>query len=266
MATGYYDYHQPRQADIPGIQNFTGNLVHPQHWPADLDYKDKNVVIIGSGATAITLLPNIARDAGHVTMLQRSPTYILSVQNEDLVEKMIWFLFPKVLAQKLIRFKWIFIPLVLVNFCRAFPRLARKLLMALTARELPKDMPLEPNFTPKYNPWEQRLCLCPDSDFYERIRSGEADVKTDAISNVTETSIQLKSSDELHPDIIITATGLNLLIAGGIKIIVDGSEYHIGDNFLWKYAMMGNLPNAAFAFGYVDASSSGLLEQTLPLN
>ncbi|CAP97010.1 hypothetical protein E8E15_001170 [Penicillium rubens] len=254
LGTGYYDYHQPLQADIPGIRNFTGTLVHPQYWPTGLNYKDKKVVIIGSGATAITLLPNVAKDAGHVTMLQRSPSYILSVSNEDLVEKLIRLLFPKVLARKLIRFKWIIVPLVLVNFCRRFPRLARKLLMILTAKELPKDMPLDPNFTPNYKPWEQRLCMCPESDFYESIRTGKADVKTDTIANVTETTIQLQSGGELHPDIIVTATGLKLCIAGGIEIFVDGLQYHIGENFLWKFAMMDNLPNAVFAFGYTDAS------------
>ena len=170
------------------------------------------------------------------TNAQRSPSYILSVSNEDLIEKLIRLLLPKVLARKLIRFKWIIVPLVLVNFCRRFPRLARKLLMILTAKELPKGMPLDPNFTPNYNPWEQRLCMCPESDFYESIRTDKADVKTDTIANVTETSIQLQSGDELHPDIIDTATGLKLCIAGGIKIFVDGLQYHIGENFLWKFA------------------------------
>jgi cation diffusion facilitator CzcD-associated flavoprotein CzcO len=254
FGTGYYDYHQPLRAHIPGIENFTGSLVHPQYWPTDLDYKDKNVVIIGSGATAITLLPNVAKDAGHVTMLQRSPSYILSVPNEDFVEKVIRFLLPGVLAGKLIRFKWIIVPLLMVNFCRAFPRLARRLLMILTAKELPKGMSLDPNFTPSYNPWEQRLCMCPESDFYESMRNGRAEVKTDVIENVDETSIRLKSGEKLHPDIIVTATGLKLCIAGGIKIFVDGSQYDIGDNFMWKFAMMDNLPNAVFSFGYIDAS------------
>ncbi|KAF7167490.1 hypothetical protein CNMCM5623_000826 [Aspergillus felis] len=254
LGTGYYDYHQALPADIPGIQNFTGTLVHPQYWPENLDYKDKEVVIIGSGATAITLLPNIAKEARHVTILQRSPSYILSVSSEDVVEKLIRLLLPKVLAVKLIRFKWIFVPLLLVNFCRRFPRLARKLLMVLTARELPRHMSLQPNFAPNYNPWEQRLCMCPESDFYESIGNGKADVRTGVIENVTGTSIRLKSGDELHPDIIVTATGLRLCIAGGIKIFVDGLQYHIGDNYLWKFAMMDNLPNAVLAFGYIDAS------------
>lgn len=254
LGTGYYDYHDPLQADIPGIQNFTGTLVHPQFWPKDLDLEDKKVVIIGSGATAITLLPSIAKTAKHVTMLQRSPSYILSIPNEDLAEKVIRLLFPKMLARKLIRFKWVVVPLVLVTFCRRFPRLARKLLLFLTAKELPKGMPLEPNFTPRYNPWEQRLCMCPEADFYESLRSGRGSIKTDVIQTVNETSIQLQSGDELQPDIIVTATGLKLRIAGGIEIFVDGEQYHIGDHFLWKFAMMDELPNAIFAFGYVDAS------------
>jgi cation diffusion facilitator CzcD-associated flavoprotein CzcO len=189
FGTGYYDYHVPLQADIPGIQNFAGTLVHPQYWPPDLDYKDKEVVIIGSGATAITLLPSVAKTAKHVTMLQRSPSYVLSIPNEDLAEKAIRLLFPKVLAQKLIRLKWIVVPLALVSFCRQFPRLSRKLLLLLTAKELPKDMPLDPNFTPRYNPWEQRLCMCPEADFYESLRSRKGSVKTDIIKTVTETGI-----------------------------------------------------------------------------
>ena len=254
LGTGYYDYHEPLQADIPGVQDFAGTIVHPQFWPADLDYKDKKVVIIGSGATAITLLPSVAKTAKHVTMLQRSPSYILSIPNEDLVEKTIRLLFPRVLARKLVRFKWIVVPLVLVTFCRRFPHSARKLLLHLTSKELPKGMPLDPNFTPRYNPWEQRLCMCPDADFYECLRNGKGSVKTDIIRTVTEKSIQLQSGDELHPDIIVTATGLKLRIAGGIEIFVDGEQYHVGDHFLWKYAMMDSLPNAIFAFGYVDAS------------
>ncbi|GFG19170.1 hypothetical protein IFM5058_09781 [Aspergillus udagawae] len=254
LGTGYYDYHEPLHADISGIQDFAGTLVHPQYWPADLDFKDKEVVIIGSGATAITLLPSLAKSAKHVTMLQRSPSYVLSISNEDSIEKAIRLLFPQVLARKIIRFKWIVVPLVLVTFCRRFPRLARKLLLLLTSKELPKGMPLDPDFTPRYNPWEQRLCMCPEADFYESIRAGKGSVKTDIIKTVTENSIQLESGDELHPDIIVTATGLKLRIAGGIDIFVDGEQYHIGDHFLWKFAMMENLPNAIFAFGYVDAS------------
>ncbi|KAF3401646.1 FAD-containing monooxygenase EthA [Penicillium rolfsii] len=227
LATGYYDYHEPLQADIPGIQHFAGTLVHPQFWPEDLDLEDKKVVIIG---------------------------YILSVPNEDLAEKVIRLLFPKMLARKIIRLKWIVMPLIMVTFCRRFPRLARKLLLFLTAKELPKDMPLDPNFTPRYNPWEQRLCMCPESDFYRSIQTGKASIKTDVIQNINETSIQLQSGDELQPDIIVTATGLKLQIAGGIEILVDGKQFNIGDHFLWKFAMMDGLPNAIFAFGYVDAS------------
>lgn len=254
LGTGCYDYHQPLQTEIPGIQNFTGTLVHPQYWPTDLDYKDKNVVIIGSGATAITLLPNVAKEAKHVTMLQRSPSYILSVKSEDPVDKFLLFLFPETLARKLIRFKWILVPFLLSNFCRLFPQVARKMLMAVTAKQLPKGMPLDPNFTPKYNPWEQRMCMCPEADFYESIRAGNADVKTDVITKVTETSIQLQSGDKLHPDIIVTATGLKLSMAGGIKIFVDNSEYDVGENFMWRFAMTENLPNTIFAIGYIDAS------------
>ena len=187
-----------------------------------------------------------------MTMLQRSPSYILSVSNEDLIEKLIRLLLPKVLTRKLIRFKWIIVPLVLVNFCRRFPRLARKLLMILPRKNSPRACLWIPT-SPPTNPWEYGLS-CARSHFYESIPPDYADVKTDTIANVTETSIQLQSGDELHPDIIVTATGLKLCIAGGIKIFVDGLQYHIGENFLWKFAMMDDLPNAVFAFGYTDAS------------
>jgi cation diffusion facilitator CzcD-associated flavoprotein CzcO len=171
QGTGYYDYQQPLEAEIPGIKDFKGTVVHPQFWPTDLDYSNKNVVIIGSGATAITMLPSIAKTASHVTMLQRSPSYVMSVPGEGTFEKVVRISCPGVLANKLIRFKWILLSFMLVSLCRRFPSTSRRWFLNATTKQLPKDMALGPNFIPKYNPWEQRMCMCPDGDFtsvYER--------------------------------------------------------------------------------------------------
>ncbi|KAB8264090.1 hypothetical protein BDV32DRAFT_160951 [Aspergillus pseudonomiae] len=254
MATGYYDYHEPLQTDIPGIKRFQGPVLHPQFWPSDLDYTSKDIVIIGSGATAITLLPSLAEKASSVTMLQRSPSYVLSVSREDTIEKLIRWFCSAHLAASLIRFKWIIVPLVLVNFCRWFPRLAKWICLDITRRELPQEVPLDPHFTPRYNPWEQRMCMCPDGDFFECLRNGSGSVATGVIESVTERGIQLQSGAELKADIIVTATGLKMNIAGGIQIMVDGVPFAVPDHYMWKCSMVDRLPNVVFALGYVDAS------------
>ncbi|GFF59329.1 Pyridine nucleotide-disulfide oxidoreductase [Aspergillus udagawae] len=254
MGTGYYDYHEPLKTEIPGIEQFQGTVIHPQFWPSDVDYVNKNVVIVGSGATAITLLPSLADKASSVTMLQRSPSYVMSVSKEDAVERFIRWSCPERLAARLIRFKWIFLPLVLVSFCRQFPNLARRLCLSITGKELPEQVPLDPHFMPRYYPWEQRMCMCPDGDFFRCLRNGKASVVTDHIEAVTPKSIRLRSGNELHPDIIVTATGLKMRIAGGIRITVDGSPFFIQDHFMWKCTMVDGLPNVVFALGYVDAS------------
>ncbi|KAE8314694.1 hypothetical protein BDV41DRAFT_533551 [Aspergillus transmontanensis] len=254
MGTGYYDYHEPLETEIPGINRFQGTVIHPQFWPSDLDYTNKDIVIIGSGATAITLLPSLAEKASSVTMLQRSPSYVLSVPREDTTEKVIRWICPEKLAASLIRFKWIIVPLVLVTFCRWFPNLAKRLCLDITRKELPKEVPLDPHFTPRYKPWEQRMCMCPDGDFFECLRNGSGSVVTGVIESVTEKSIRLQSGAELNTDIIVTATGLKMNIAGGIQITVDGDRFSIPDHFMWKCTMVDRLPNVVFALGYVDAS------------
>lgn len=254
FGTGYYDYQEGLRADISGIQNFQGTVVHPQFWPADLDYVDKKVVIVGSGATAVTLLPAIADQAAHVTMLQRSPSYIMSVPSEDAVEKTIRFLCPSGLAARLIRFKWILVPFLLVSFCHRFPGAARRAMRSATRKQLPPGTLLDPDFNPRYYPWEQRMCMCPDGDFYASLRSGKGSVKTGVIEEVTSTSIRLQSGEELPADMIVTATGLKLCVGGGVELVVDGASFHIPDHFMWNGAMLEGLPNFVFAFGYVDAS------------
>ncbi len=252
--TGYYNYNEPLSVDIPGLKNFKGTVIHPQFWPEDLDYTGKNIVIIGSGATAITLLPSVGDKASHVTMLQRSPSYIVSVPGEGMFEVVTKALLPKSLAYRLIRFKWTVAAFMLVTFCRWLPSIARAVILRRTKRELPKGTKLDPDFTPRYNPWEQRMCLCPDADFYQALKSGKGSIKTGEIDTVTGKSIKLKSGDELNPDIIVTATGLKLCVLGGATVSVDGKKVTPSEHYVWKGCMLSDVPNLAFAFGYVDAS------------
>jgi len=254
--TGYYNYHEPLQADIPGIKDFKGPVIHPQFWPKDLDYTDKEVVVIGSGATAITVLPAMADKAKKVTMLQRSPSYVMSIPREDPLEKItrfFWWWAPPIQSW-LLRTKWLITPLMLTSFAARYPETLRKISHSRMAAQLPKSIPRDPHFTPSYRPWEQRMCLCPDGDFFAALRSGKCDVATGHIEQVTEKSIKLKSGQELNPDIIVTATGLKLIFAGGMDVDVDGKKVNIPDYYLWKGIMLQDLPNAAFYIGYVDAS------------
>lgn len=254
LATGYYDYEQPLEAVIPGISNFSGDVIHPQFWPKDLDYAGKDIVIVGSGATAITLLPSLAKTAKHTTMLQRSPSYVMAVPGEDGFDRFARRWMPRWLAPKLIRLKWIIMPTAFRAYCLAFPAAARKMVMNMTQAQLGKDQKLDPNFSPAYNPFEQRMCMCPNGDFYECLRKGSTSVKTGHIKNVSADTIQLESGDQLRPDIIVTATGLKLRLGGGIDISVDGKPYAIPENYAWKGLMLEGLPNLAFSFGYFDAS------------
>lgn len=256
LCTGYYDYDQPLQALIPGIDKFKGRVVHPQFWPKDLDYADKSIVIIGSGATAITLLPALAQKAKHVTMLQRSPSYILSQPREDGLEKLIRAVLPVSWTHQAIRFKWLAIPWLLINFCHYLPNMAKLLFQKVTIAQLPKSISHDPHFMPRYNPFEQRMCFCPDGDFYAALRSGKGSVVTGAIDTVTATSVRLRDGAELTPDIIVTATGLKVRLAGGIKVTVDGKPHAMNEKYVWKNIMQQDLPNAFFVVGYVDAVSS----------
>lgn len=256
LCTGYYDYHAPLKAEIPGIDNFKGQVIHPQFWPKDLDYTNKEVVVVGSGATAITVLPVMAKTAKHVTMLQRSPTYVLAVPSEDRTEKWLrkWFKWAPSIQHSLIRLKWIIMPLIMSTYSAMAPKAARNMMHKITAKQLPSSIPHDPHFTPKYYPWEQRLCMCPDADFFKSLRAGTSSVATGTIKEITDTTIKLESGQELHPDIIVTATGLKLSFAGGMKVSVDDQPFHIPDKFVWKGIMIEDLPNTAFVVGYVDAS------------
>lgn len=254
LATGYYDYDEPLQADIPGINNFEGTVAHPQFWPEDLDYTNKNVVIVGSGATAITLLPAMAASTNHVTMLQRSPGYIRFIPTKSTLERFIFAVLPAYLAHKLVRLKWIIIPAIFRAYCTRFPKAARRQVLKASQEALGKDANVESHLEPRYDPFEQRMCLCPDGDFFEVLRSGKATIKTGVIEAVTAMSIKLQSGEELHPDIIVTATGLKLRLGGRIKIDVNGQPIHLNKYHVWKGLMIEGLPNLIFSFGYLDAS------------
>ena len=255
MGTGYYDYDQPLQTEIPGLENFGGTVIHPQFWPEKFDYTNKDMVIIGSGATAVTLVPSVAEKVKHVTMLQRSPTYIASLpmKADDPLSRFLRLL-PTTLAAPISRLRSAALGVFFVYFCRFFPDRARRTLRELTIKQLPPNISWDPHFNPRYNPWEQRLCACPDGDFYAALRSGKADVVTDVIKNITSDSIQLASGETLKPDTIVTATGLKLKIAGGIQVYVDGKRMEPSEKFIWKGVMIQDVPNLAFIIGYVNAS------------
>ncbi|PKS08626.1 hypothetical protein jhhlp_005013 [Lomentospora prolificans] len=255
FGTGYYDYDTPLPAIIPGIENFKGIVVHPQFWPTDLNYADKNIVIIGSGATAITLLPSLAQKASHVTMLQRTPTYILSLPAVDKLGNFIRKLFPSRVASYFVRLKFIVMSLLFFKCSKMFPSLSRRLLLGETKKQLPPSIPIDPHFNPPYNPWDQRLCTCPAGDFYKALSDGKGSVVTAHIDTVTEDGIRLKKNSEvLQPDIIVTATGLKLRLIGGIQITIDNQPFDFSKQFVWRGALLQNLPNATFIIGYTNAS------------
>ncbi|KAM5350077.1 hypothetical protein ACJ41O_006582 [Fusarium nematophilum] len=254
LGTGYYDYDQPLPAHIPGIENFAGTVIHPQFWPRDFDHADKDIVIIGSGATAITLLPSLATKASHTTMLQRSPTYIAPVPLVDGTAKLERALLPACLASRVTRLRRFIRHVGFYWYCIFFPNAARRLLRKVTVKLLPPTTPVDPHFTPRYNPMQQRLCASPDGDFFASIRSGRASVVTDTIEAVTKDEIQLSSGGKLHPDVIITATGLKLRMGGGISIHVDEEAVEIGEKFAWKGFMLQDVPNLAFVSGYYNAA------------
>jgi cation diffusion facilitator CzcD-associated flavoprotein CzcO len=254
MGSGYFNYDQPRSTHIPGLSNFAGTVVHPQFWPGDLDFTDKKVVIIGSGATAVTLLPSIGQKATSVTMLQRSPSYVASRPSMDIIERFTRSWLPRKIGLKINRWKNILVGFVLVKWCHAYPLAARNLIKKATVKQLPPSIPHSPHFEPKYNPWEQRLCLCPDGDFFKALKRGNASIVTDTIKTMTSDRIVLNSGQELEADIIVTATGLKILIAGGALISVDNEVIKPSTKFLWKGSMLQDLPNAFFFIGYTNAS------------
>lgn len=254
LGTGYYNYEEPLNSPIPGIENFKGTIIHPQFWPEQYDYSGKNMVIIGSGATAVTIVPSVAEKVSHVTMLQRSPGYILPLPMQDTWRNFSVKYLPLALAHRLTRLRWIIRGTWNYYFCRLFPEKTKALFRKVVSEQLPNSIAFDPHFKPRYNPWDQRLCVCPDGDFYSALRSGKADVATGQIKQVTENEIRLESGEVLRPDIIVTATGLRLRLGGNIKMTVDGSPVDIPSKYTWKGHMLQDVPNLLYVFGYLNAS------------
>jgi len=252
--TGYYRYDQGFTPDFPDAEKFTGQIVHPQLWPQDLDYTGKRIVVIGSGATAITLVPSLAKTAGHVTMLQRSPTYVLSRPDEDAVSQKLRRWFPEQLAYDLTRWKNVTAQAMLFQLSRRFPNYVKKLIRKVVHGWMGDDFAIDTHFNPSYKPWDQRLCLVPNGDLFRSLRKGTSSIVTDHIERFTENGIQLKSGETLEADIIITATGLELLLLGGLKLEVDGVETKVADSLTYKGMMFSGIPNLALAAGYTNAS------------
>jgi len=251
---GYYDYDSGYTPEFPGIGDYRGTVVHPQFWPEDLDYAGKRVVVIGSGATAVTLVPALAADAGHVTMLQRSPTWISPLPGRDKLADQLRAVLPPKIAHRIIRAKNIAFTVGVYQFCRRRPEAARKLFAKLTTRALKDEALVREHFTPTYNPWEQRVCAARDADFFLALRAGTAEVVTDHIAEFVPEGIKLTSGKVLEADIVITATGLRLLAFGGIEPRVDGVEVKLAEQFVWRGAMVTGMPNFAVCIGYTNAS------------
>lgn len=252
--SGYYRYDEGYTPAIPGLERFAGEVVHPQHWPADLDYAGKRVVVIGSGATAVTLVPAMAPEAEHVTMLQRSPTYIITQPGQDAVANLLRRVLPSQLAYGIARWKNVLLQTAVYQLSQSRPAVVKSVLRWLTIKQLPQGYPVDVHFKPRYNPWDQRLCLVPDGDLFRAIRRGSASIATDHIDTVTETGIRLHSGDQLDADVVITATGLNLLVFGGIQLAVDGEDIHLPDTMAYKGMMLSGVPNFAYVIGYTNAS------------
>jgi monooxygenase len=252
--TGYYRYDAGYTPELPGIANFEGRVVHPQTWPEDLEYAGKRVVVIGSGATAVTLIPAMAKTAGHVTMLQRSPSYILSLPSKDAIAKLLVKLLGPRRGYEWSRRKNIFQQTAIYKLCQRYPERARALIRRLTARQLPKGYDVDRHFRPSYDPWDQRLCVVPDGDLFRAIRNGSASVVTDQIETFTANGIKLASGERLDADIVITATGLKLLAFGGIELTVDGERVNLSERVAFKGMMLSGVPNLTFLFGYTNAS------------
>lgn len=250
--TGYYNYEAGYTPEFAGLDTFGGQVVHPQHWPEDLDYSGKKVVVIGSGATAVTLIPAMAGKAAHVTMLQRSPSYVFSLPAEDAVANTLNRVVGPKRAHAIIRRKNVALNRGLFKACKRAPSLMRRLLIADVKRRLPKGFDVDTHFSPKYNPWDQRLCMVPNGDLFTAISSGRASVATDHIDTFTETGIALESGQHLDADIVITATGLDMLPLGGIDLSVDGEAVDIADAVAYKAMMLSGVPNFIFAFGYTN--------------
>jgi monooxygenase len=254
ICSGYYRYDEGYRPEFAGLDDFPGQVVHPQNWPAGLDYAGKRVVVIGSGATAVTLVPALAKTARHVTMLQRSPSYILPLPTEDAIAAGLVKLLGKRRGYAVTRWKNVLVSTAIYKLSRRRPDMMRGWFRSLAVKKLPPGYDVDTHFKPAYNPWDQRLCLIPDGDLFTAIRDGRASVVTDQIATFTGTGLRLESGAELAADIVVTATGLRLLPLGGIELTVDGKPLRLPDTMAYKGMMLGGVPNLAFTIGYTNAS------------
>jgi cation diffusion facilitator CzcD-associated flavoprotein CzcO len=254
MCSGYYNYDHGYTPDFNGLDDFNGQFVHPQQWNSEVDYKDKRVVVIGSGATAVTLVPELAKEATSVTMLQRSPTYMVAGPRQDAVANFLKSILPAQTAYNMIRWKNIKISALSYKACMKWPNTMRNIFVKGVRKELGEEYDIDTHFQPHYNPWEQRLCLVPEGELFEAIKNERADIVTDHIDHFTAEGIQLKSGNHLAADLVVCATGLELKLLGGITVRVNGSELHTSDLVCFRGAMFQDIPNMALAFGYTNAS------------
>jgi len=253
-ASGYYDYAGGYTPDFDGLETFAGTIVHPQAWPEDLDYTGKRVVVIGSGATAVTLIPAMADAAAHVTMLQRSPSYVMTLPGKDPIANGLRRVLPARTAYRITRRMNIARQRFIYELSMRHPKAVRRLIRFLTKHQLPEGYAVDTHFNPRYNPWEERMCAVRNGDMFAAIRSGKASIVTDRIARFTEHGILLESGQELQADIVITATGLSLLAFGGVEVTIDGQPVDLSDTLAYKSFMLSGIPNFAFAVGYTNSS------------
>lgn len=254
MCSGYYSYEEGYTPEFTGSEDFKGTIMHPQHWQEDYDYSNQKIVVIGSGATAVTLVPELAKKAQKVTMLQRSPTYIVSQPSKDWLANIIKSALPSKLAYGMNRWRNVLLSLFFYKLSRRMPNFVRALIKRGVRKELGNDYDLDTHFNPPYKPWDQRLCLVPDSDLFKAIRNGSADILTDQIERFTEKGIKLQSGKELEADLIVTATGLKIQIMSGMPIRVDGKQVRFPEHYVYRGMMFSDIPNLALSIGYTNAS------------
>lgn len=254
VCSGYYRYEAGYQPQFAGVENFKGRFIHPQKWPEDLDYTGQRILVIGSGATAMTLVPALAKKAKHVTMLQRSPTYVISMPEVDLLAKALRRVLPAATVYDLMRWRNVLMQTFMYQISQRQPKLVARLLKWQAKSQLNKEFDVDKHFTPKYNPWDQRLCLVPDGDLFKALREKRASIVTDEIDTFTKNGIRLKSGEHLEADIIVSATGLELVAMGGAQISVDGEVREAGKTIAYKGLMLNGIPNFIFVTGYTNAS------------
>jgi cation diffusion facilitator CzcD-associated flavoprotein CzcO len=254
VCSGYYRYDEGFRPRFEGEEEFAGEVIHPQHWPEDFDATGKKIVVIGSGATAVTLVPSLAGEAEHVTMLQRTPSYVLSLPGRDPLAQLLRNKLPTTLAYPIVRWKNVLASTALYQFSRRRPAAARKLIRRLTEKQLPAGFDVDTHFNPPYDPWDQRLCLVPDGDLFRSLRHGEASIATGRIARFTEKGVALESGEHLDADVIVTATGLNLLPMGGLSLTVDGTPVDVSETVSYKGMMLSGVPNFTMTIGYTNAS------------